>query len=92
MRPVAPLVSPKWLLLLACVALPACAVTTSHPRSADVDYSDAQHYDKPHAPSPDYRRDDADPDEAHVPKRVYRVRDRRTRRTTRVEIVPTDAE
>lgn len=74
------------------MALPACAVTTSHPRSSNVDYSDAEHYDKPHAPSPDYRREGADPNEAHVPKRVYRVRDARTRRKSRVEIVPADTE
>jgi len=84
--------SSKWWLLLATMALPGCAVTISHPRTTDLDYSDADHYDERHAPSPDYRGEGADPDRSRVPKRVYRVGEGRTRSGKRVDFVPADDE
>ena len=81
---------PKSLVLLAFVLLPGCAVTISHPRTTERAHSDADHDAERHAPSPDHRGTSADPDRAHVPKRVYRVGEGRTRSAKRVEIVPAD--
>jgi len=82
-------VSAKWLLLLGSMAVVGCSVTTSHPRTSKLDHSDAEHYDRPHAPSPDYRGR-LEADTSRVPKRVYRLRKSSKRRVIRVEIVPPD--